>query len=158
MRYCQKNWDTLSDEHKRMLPEGFRDMGVVEYIRWQAERLESSNGLTSNLQCQYFSRPNNLRMAQRVLRDFFFVGLTDRMALSLAVLKARLAVWGIELADPPAERVNATTEMYDKTLREAEDPSVRKFLERMSDDRGLVKWARARLEREAAMLGVTDPG
>lgn len=157
MRYCQKNWETLSEGHRRMLPEGFREMGVVEYIRWQAARLDAGGGISSSLQCQYFARPNNLRMAQRVLRDFFFVGLTDRMALSLAVLRAKLADWGIELAEPPGERVNATTEFYEKTLREADDPAVREFLARLGDDRQLVRWATDRLEREARMLGVRDP-
>lgn len=157
MRYCQKNWESLSEEHRRGLPEGFREMGVLDYIRWQSSRLEAGGGISSNLQCQYFARPNNLRMAQRVLRDFFFVGLTDRMALSLAVLRAKLRDWGVELAEPAAERANTTKDYYQRTALETDNPEVREFLARLGDDRQLVRWASQRLTAEAEQLGVQDP-
>lgn len=155
MRYCQKNYDTLSNEHKAMLPEGFLGMGVVEYIRWQASRLESGKGVSSNLQCQYFAKPTNEIVAQQILRDFFFVGVTEEMELSVRVLREKARAFGIELADIPVTRENTTDELKAKSLREADDPEVKEFLSKLAHDRRLVKWAKQRLRREAEILGIS---
>lgn len=154
MRYCQKNFDTLSAEHKRQLPENFLEMGVVDYIRWQAGRLEQGSGISANLQCQYFARPTTLRIAQLVLRPFFFVGLTDEMELSIRVLRAKAAMHGIELADIAVTRENTTDDLKTKTLREAEDPAVKEFLSQLKQDRELLVWAKRRLVAEAEQLGL----
>jgi hypothetical protein len=158
MRYCQKNWDELSAAHKRQLPEDFRDMDVVAYLRWQASRMTTSGAISANLQCQYFCRPTTFRSAQRILRKFFFIGITDRMTLSIAVLRKKLEPWGIHLDNPPAERANTTSEFYQKTAGATDDPELRAFMKGMQDDRDLLMWATARLEREAKLLGVSDPG
>ena len=44
LRYCQKNYDTLNEQHRRQLPAGIRDMGAVEFINWQADKLKSKGG------------------------------------------------------------------------------------------------------------------
>lgn len=134
-RYLQKNWSRLPDEQKRTLPLNIPEMGVAEYVEWQ-DSLNVKNNITGDRQVYFLTGQSNWDDAAKVLQNFFFVGITERFAESLSVLRYRCSLFGLDLLDD-VPVVNATKD-HSSDLN---NPAVREYLEKHSGDDCLYKWA-----------------
>lgn len=153
-RYLKKTWDTeISEEHKKILPNNFPDMSMVDFFEWQ-EAEDRRLGVTPNRQVHYFARINNLNIAKEVLDDFLFVGITEEMGRGISLLKKKLEPYGIQLKEQEIRHDNATQDLYRETEQYVDDPAVKRYLDSVSSDLDLYEWARDRFEREAEAYGV----
>lgn len=147
-RYCRKDYATLSEAHRQAwLPPNFLDMDVNQFLEWHLGK-NRQNGMTPNFQVQYFARMSAPRIAIRILEHFFFVGLTEQLERSLALLQKKLAAYSFDLKIAEETRHNVTAP-HDTELPQW-DPS----LGSLAADEMLYEWSCERFEREAAQWGV----
>lgn len=149
-RYCRKNWASLSEEHRAMMPKNFADMSLVDFFKWQSEE-DRRLGISPNRQVQYFARTNSLGLAKAILGEFFFVGVTEELDRGIALLNRKLEPYDLQLKyTASARKDNATRDLYAETEQYMRDPVVQRYLKSISSDRTLYDWAKDRFETEAA--------
>jgi len=147
-RYCRKDYPKLSEAHRQAwLPPDFLDMDVNQFLKWHLGR-NRQNGVTPNFQVQYFARMSAPRIAIRILERFFFVGLTEQLERSLALLQKKLAAYSFDLEIAKKTRHNVTERS------DGEPPQWDPSLGSLAADEMLYEWSCERFEREAARWGV----
>lgn len=96
-------------------------------------------------------RPCRLVLAQTVLSQFYFVGITERMDESVDRIEALGEKYGIEMPGGPIQRENVSSEFRDD-LRwiDRSDEVGSMLLASLSEDLKLYDWALARFDQHAA--------
>lgn len=175
LTYAQAHFDELTPEHAATFPRNASTMPLGEladamtqrfmacptlyctFIRYLTESAfrhalsgimdMPPNDLPLIGKAAALFEESGLTMAQRVLSQFFFVGIVERMDESITALRRKLEEVGIILADEPITERNVTRHRRDD-LRwlEQDHPTGSAIRRLLADDLKLYEWARSRLD------------
>jgi len=178
--YIKKNFDSLRPAHKMLLPPDLDRMDLRESARqimtaarpvpfaanfttWfltaAAFRRALPNTLEASARAQADAlyRAIDLQMALDTLSKFLLVGLSDRMADSIALLRRAVKPYGLNLDDVTAGHENVSKDYVDDTSwLTPEDEVGRMVLASVEKDRQLYAAMRRRFDTACRAAGLVD--
>jgi hypothetical protein len=177
LRYTRQSFGRLPAEVRRWWPDDTPHLGLRELADRYLRTSAALTGTTQLSQQTRFFCPlnytnpvvrydstiyghNNLSVASRILENFFFVGLVERMEESLELLKTKLKKAGIDLVVPANICANQTDRSESLDWLNENDPVGKRVLMANRNDELLYhRFAeRFRLELARFAEGMQAPG
>jgi hypothetical protein len=155
------------------LPPNLPRLSLRETADWILAQRREIN-FSENYTINFFANPvaghlddNGYRRArlgivQNLLRQFFFVGIAERLDQCLDLLRDKLAPRDIKLPAGPAPVLNTSlreqTKLSDISWIHEHDRVGKRLLESVAEDDALYRWAVERLERSVRGVDLIKAG
>lgn len=180
--YIKKNFDSLRPAHKMLLPpdldrislrESARQIMTAErpvpfaanFATWFLTAAAFRRGLPNNLDAAARAKADalyrriDLQMALDTLSNFILVGLSDRMADSIALLRHAVKPYGLNLDQVAAGHENVSKDYVDDTSWLTPDDEVGAMVLRsVEKDRQLYAAMRRRFDSALRAAGLAKDG
>ena len=155
VKYIKKSYDILTPPHRNVLPPDCKSMSVEEIMRWYLRTPHPVHFAGHNLPVYFLTHTRDLERAKRLVERFLVIGITEEMARSIALLRAKLEPYGFHLQDAEWEKKNVTAGLdLDGYDPRKDEEFIRHVNDKLAHELEFYEWACERFEAEAARCGV----
>jgi SAM-dependent methyltransferase len=155
VKYIRKRYDLQLPSLKRILPENVKEMSVEQLMKWYLRNPVIEHFAGHLLPVFHLTQMDDVERAKQLVGRFLFIGITEEMQRSMAVLKRKLAPYGFVFPDIAWEWRNTTADVELGGYDIRQDKEFLDYAENnLAHEVAFYEWAREQFERDAAHYGI----
>ncbi len=155
VKYIRKCYELQLPSTKRILPADIKEMSVEQIMKWYLRNPLLEHFAGHILPVFHLTQMDDLERAKQLVSRFLFIGITEEMPRSMAVLKRKLAPYGFVFPDIAWEWRNTTADVELGGYDVRKDKEFLAYADKhLAHEVAFYEWARERFERDAARYGI----
>ncbi len=155
VKYIKKNYELQVPSLRKILPENIKEMAVEDIMKWYLRNPLPVHFTGHTLPVFFLTGMADLERAKQIVGRFFFVGITEEMERSMALLRKKLVAYGFHFPKVPWVKKNVTSDVKLGGYDIRQDHEFLEYAEKnLKHETEFYEWARERFERDAERFGV----